>query len=131
MRVLLLCVALAACGPISYIGESRQADKALALARAANAETYAPYWWWRAVTYLHEARLIAGYSDYQGATRFARLATDAASHAESEAILVAKDPSKGPIDPATGKPATGAPPAAPKGGIAPAKDGVAPAKDAP
>ncbi|HEY4241045.1 MAG TPA: hypothetical protein VGM88_14580 [Kofleriaceae bacterium] len=130
MRVLLFCALVAACGPITYVGDSRDASRAIEEARAANAETYAPYWWWRAVTYLHEARLIAGYADYQGATRFARLATDAATHAESEAILVAKDPTKGPIDPTTGKPLTGA---APAKGTAPAKAGgaIAPAKEAP
>src|SRR4051812_30917581 len=97
-RAALLFVVAAGCGPISYLGESHRAEGAIEAARAAKADKLAPYWWTRAVEYLQQARTIAAHADFQGATRFGRLATDAATHAESEAILVAKDPARGPID---------------------------------
>jgi len=67
-------------------------------ARAAQADKYAPYYWTRAVEYLHQARVIAAHADYQGATRFGRLATEAAQLATEEAKLAKKDPSRLPSD---------------------------------
>lgn len=117
LAVALLAAGSAACGPIAYLNEvTRRADDAVAAARRAEAEKYAPYWWTRATQYLHKARERAAYADFQGANRFGRLATAAAE----QAIVDAKDPSKRPIDPSA------------PGDAAPAKDpGAAPAKDAP
>jgi len=129
-RSWLLAVVLGAgaCGPVTYINEvTRRASQAVDDARAAEADKYAPYYWTRAVEYLHQARVIAAHADYQGATRFGRLATEAAQLAANEAKLAKKDPSRLPIDqqpaPAKDKEAP-APAAAPA--PAPAKD-----KDAP
>lgn len=118
LAVALLAVGAAACGPIAYVNEvTRHADDAVAAARHAEAEKYAPYWWTRATQYLHKARERAAYADFQGATRFGRLATEAAE----QAIVDAQDPSKRPIDVGALR----------QGGAAPAKDAPAPAKDAP
>jgi sRNA-binding protein len=92
-------LAIAACGPIEYASDvARHATDAVEAARVAGAEKYAPYWWTRAVEYLHEAKLIAGYADFQGANRFGRLATESAEHAAAEAAAAMKDPSKRPLD---------------------------------
>jgi|SRR6185503_6015892 len=119
-----LAAALAACGPITYVGEvTRKATDAVAAARAVQADKYAPYWWTRATQYLHKAQEVAAHADFQGANRFGRLATEAANKAAEEATLAAKDPSRRPLD---------LPP-----DVAPAKDKdqapapVAPAKDKP
>lgn len=115
MARLLFVICLAACGPGRYLGQVHRADDAVAEARGAHADTLAPYWWTRAIEYLHKAREVAAHADYQGAVRFGRLATDAAHQAADEARLAAKDPQRRPLD--------GPPP-----GHVP---GVAPAKDAP
>jgi hypothetical protein len=155
-RVLALAVVLATgqaaggCGPIAYVqGVTYKADDAVAEAKAAEAEKYAPYYWTRANQYLYMAREVAAHADYQGANRFGRLAADAANKAVEEAGIVKADPSKGPIDPNKeiapgkddgkdgGKDGKGG-----KGGkedgksgkdkVAPAKEKpIAPAKDAP
>jgi hypothetical protein len=106
-------LAIGACGPGRYIAQVRRASDAVDEARAAHADTLAPYWWTRALQYLHKAREIAAHADYQGANRFGRLATEAANQAADEARLAAKDPQRRPLDPAIAPPT------------------VAPAKDAP
>lgn len=92
-------LAASACGPVTYIGEvNRRASDALEAARAAQADKYAPYWWTRAVEYLHKAREVAAHADFQGANRFGKLATEAANQAAADARIAAKDPSKRPLD---------------------------------
>jgi hypothetical protein len=125
-RVAVLVIALAtACGPIAYVHQvTMTADDAVEQARAAQAEKWSPYYWTRAITYLHMAREVAAHADYQGANRFGRLATEAAIKAKEEGELGQTNPSKLPylhleVD---------------KDKVAPAKDkapDVAPAKDAP
>jgi Domain of unknown function (DUF4398) len=129
-----LGVALAACGPIVYVGDvTHHAADAVDEARAAHADKYAPYWWTRATQYLAKAREIAAYADFQGANRFGRLATEAANKATEEAQIAEKDPSKRPLEDHPGI----APAKEPSGSHpVPAKDPpppsrVAPAKDAP
>jgi hypothetical protein len=100
---------LIGCGPVVYVGEvTRNASDAVEAARAARADKYSPYYWTRANEYLHAAREEAAHADFQGANRFGRLATEAATKAIEEAEK----------HPADTKPAT-----------APAKTGIAPAKD--
>jgi hypothetical protein len=121
LAIAMLTAGLAACGPIAYVNEvTRRADNAVAEARHAEADKYAPYWWTRATQYLHKARENAAHADFQGANRFGRLAAEAAE----QAIVDAKDPSKRPLDLRV---------APAKGPGAPAKDpaGPAPAKGAP
>ena len=117
---------LAGCGPIRYVGDvTRRASDAVDAARAAQAEKYAPYWWTRATQYLHKAREVAAHADFQGATRFGRLATEAANQAAADARIAAGDPSKRPIDLAPGPGAPSKPTNAP---VAPARDLPAPPK---
>jgi hypothetical protein len=82
-----LVVAGSACGPIEYVNTvTRGADNAVASARAANAEKLSPYWWTRAVEYLHQARALAAHSDFQAANRFGRLSKEAADKAREESL---------------------------------------------
>jgi hypothetical protein len=126
--------ALAACGPIRYVGDvTRRASDAVEAARAAQAEKYAPYWWTRATQYLHKAREVAAHADFQGATRFGKLATDAANQAAADARVAASDPSRraGGGEPPPPSPPPSRPTDAP---VAPSRDlpaAPAPAKDRP
>src|SRR5258706_12147053 len=121
MLGLLLVLAIAACGPVAYVGQvTLKADDAVEAARQAEADKYSPYYWTRATQYLRMAREVAGHADYQGANRFGRLATEAAIKAKAEAEIAAKDPSKRPMT-MVPVPAKDAP--------VPAKDAPAPAKD--
>ena len=131
------------CGPVTYVGDVRAAKAAVDDARAAGAENYAPYWWTRAVEYLHKAREVAAHADFQAAHRFGQLAASAATQAAADARIAAKDPSKRPRnlapDVAPAKPPREVAPAKPtEAPIAPARDlptpaksRVAPAKDSP
>jgi hypothetical protein len=88
-----LAASVGACGPIEYVNTvTRGADSAVEAARAANAAKYSPYWWTRAMEYLHKAREEAGYADFQAANRFGRLAEEAAIKAREEALRRAADP---------------------------------------
>jgi hypothetical protein len=119
-------LAAGACGPIEYVNTvTRRADSAVEEARAANAAKWSPYWWTRAVVYLHMAREVAGHADYQGANHFGRLSSEAAEKAAEEAEVAGRDPSKRPVNPMDMAPAKDEP------GVAPAKDdgAMAPAKD--
>jgi len=83
----LIVVALSGCGPIEYVNQvTRGASNAVAGARAANAEKLSPYYWTRAVEYLHQARVLAAHSDFQAANRFGRLSKEAAEKAKEEAL---------------------------------------------
>lgn len=117
MRTWVIALVVAAgCGPIAYINQvPRDAAPKVERARQLGADKYSPYWWTRAVVYLHMAREVAAHADYQGANRFGRLASEAAEKAAEEAEAAARDPSKRPAEPTDT--------------LAPAKDPVAPAKD--
>ena len=132
--VAVLGLAAAACGPVRYVSDVGRAAAALEDARAARADRYAPYWWTRATEYLHKAREVAAYADYQGASRFGRIATEAATRAAADARIAAHDPSRRPPglppDVAPARP-TQAPVAPSRDLPAPAKDHLAPAKDRP
>ena len=84
MRALLLGLALLApgCGPIEYLNQvARKAAQAVAEAKKADAERWAPYEYWSAVEYLHKAREEGGYADYQVAIEFGKKAQDYAHQA--------------------------------------------------
>jgi hypothetical protein len=120
MFAVVLIVVTTACGPIAYVNEvTRRASTAVDAAHAAQADKYAPYYWTRATQYLHQARVKAAASDFEGANRFGRLATEAAEKAVVEATIAEKDPSKRPLELQKTK------------GVAPAKGEIAPAKDEP
>ena len=125
MRRWVLIALLSACGPVAYVSQvTLDADSAIAMARAAHAEKYSPYWWTRAMQYQHMAKEVAAHADFQGANRFGRLATEAAKQAQAEAAVNEK---AGVVP---GAPEKAAP--AKDDGPAPAKDEApVPAKDAP
>src|SRR5262245_49222618 len=77
----LLALAAPGCGSIPYVQVSRAASADVEAARAAGAETRAPYWFTLAVEYLAKAREEAGQADFQVAHRLARAASDAARRA--------------------------------------------------
>src|SRR5689334_24130606 len=118
-RWVLALAVVAGCGPFAYVQQvPGDAAGKVERARQLDAAKYSPYWWTRATQYLHMAREVAAHADYQGATRFGRLASEAAEKAADEAEIAAKNPSKRPVNPTKQ--------------LAPAKeDGVAPAKDEP
>lgn len=118
MRHWVIALALAsACGPIAYIKQvPYDAAEKVDRARQLGAEKYSPYWWTRAVVYLHMAREVAAHADYQGANHFGRLSSEAADKAAAEAELAARDPSKRPVNP------NELAPAKEEGGVAPAKE---------
>ncbi|MEZ4404060.1 MAG: hypothetical protein R3B06_28825 [Kofleriaceae bacterium] len=94
MRCVPVLLALtAACGPIEYVSQvTRTATTAVDEARAVDAARFAPYWWTRAVEYLHEARAQAAHANFQAANRFGKLSAEAAEHAKADAIRRAADP---------------------------------------
>jgi hypothetical protein len=121
-RWVLALALLASCGPFAYVnqvttGAAHKVDQA----REVEAEKYSPYWWTRAVIFLHMAREVAAHADFQGANYFGRLSSEAAEKARAEAEVARKDPSKRPVNPTKE--------------LAPAKEkdegGVAPAKETP
>jgi hypothetical protein len=125
MRFLVLVVlALGACGPIVYVNEvTRNAADKVDEAKAAEADKYSPYYYTRAKEYYRKARELAAYADFQGANAFGRLASEAAEKAIEEAAIVKKDPSKGPLQEKP-KPNTAPAKETNPGELAPAKDGT-------
>lgn len=131
---LAVAFATAACGPIEYINHSTLgATPKLEAARAADAEKWSPYWWTRAVEYLHKSREEAAYAHFQAANRFGQLSEEAAEKAREEALRRAADPAAaakemGPID--GGKiEAPTSDDAAPDGNAKKKKGGMAPVED--
>ena len=115
------------CGPVGYVSQvTRTASTAVEEARAVNAARYAPYWWTRAVEYLHQARIEAAAADFEAANRFGRLSAQAAEQARADSIRRAADPrtmdeiTPPPLGPSRGE-----------GGVAPALDDEAPPSLAP
>jgi hypothetical protein len=77
-------LALSGCGPIEYLSQvTSKASTAVAEAKAADAEKYAPYEYTAATEYLHKAREEAGYAEYQDAIEFGRKAEELANRARA------------------------------------------------
>lgn len=75
------------CGPFGYLKKvAKDASKAVADAEAVEAETYAPYEYWGAVSYLEQAKILMAYSEYERSfdygTRAKQLAEEAKLKAE-------------------------------------------------
>ena len=120
---MLAAVLLVACGPISYISTvSVRATRLVSEAKTGEAERYAPYEYWSAVTYLRMAREKAGYVDFQVSVDYGDRAVAMARKARQ---LAAQRRQAGPdAAPNNGTPvgkATSAP--APARKVAPPADG--------
>src|SRR6478672_4117430 len=111
--VAVLGLAALGCGPFRYVGDVGRAAAALEDARATE--------------YLHKAREVAAYADYQGASRFGQIAAEAATRAATDARIAARDPSKRP----PGLPPDDAPARPSEAPVAPSRDPPAPARGGP
>jgi hypothetical protein len=79
--------ALAGCGPVEYINQvSFKAASALAAAKEAQADRYAPYEYTAADAYLHKAREEAAYAQYQDSIEYGRKAEEQAHRARALAL---------------------------------------------
>lgn len=86
---------LSACGPFGYIGKvSQKSVDAVEKAEKAQAETYAPYEYWAAKTYLERARVMMTYSEYERAFDYGSRAQQLAEAAERKAKQVKEEEAK-------------------------------------
>ena len=89
---LTLALGSAGCGPIEYLNQvSGKAAGAVAAAKRANADRFAPYEYTAAVEYLHKAREEGSSAEYQVAIEYGRRAEDLATRARAIAEV------KGPL----------------------------------
>jgi hypothetical protein len=89
VRLLIAVAALAplvACGPIQSTASLVSADVELEAARAAGAQTAAPYEYTAAEAYLHKAREVQGRAQYEASNEFAARARDLAREARKSAV---------------------------------------------
>jgi hypothetical protein len=90
-RPVLVCVLVATlsggCGPIEYINQvGSKAASAVAAAKLAQADRYAPYEYTAAEEYLHKAREEAGYAEYEDAIEYGRKSEEMANRARAIAV---------------------------------------------
>ena len=99
--ILVLSLLSTACGPISTTLALHDAESAIAVARAADAQRYALYELTSAEEYFRKAREEEGYSDFQAALDLAQSARVFADKARDRAL---KNPARGggPAVPSTG-----------------------------
>ncbi len=83
---------LAACGPTLATKSIIQADVEIDAARAAGAEKSAPYEFYAAEAYLHEARMRNGYAEYEPAQDYAAKALSLAEQAKKKAVGASNRP---------------------------------------
>lgn len=81
----LALLSLTGCGPALYAVSVTRAKRALQEAEAHGAKELAPYHYYRATAYLEKAQEEAGYSDYQPAFRYSRVARASARQASEQA----------------------------------------------
>jgi hypothetical protein len=79
-------VSSAGCGPFGYLKKvAKDASRAVADAEAAGAETYAPYEYWGAVSYLEQAKVMMAYSEYERSFDYGARAKQLAQEAKAKA----------------------------------------------
>ncbi len=147
MRFLCMAVCalvLGACGPVDYLNTvTLKATRAVADAKAANAEKLAPYEYWSALTYLQMAREKVGYADFEDAVNYGEKSEEMAkkakklaaekgqegpdarreTHAPAEVITHPVKPAPGKSPPAKAPPAKAPPAKAPPAKSPPTKGG--------
>ncbi len=95
MRLLLALLGLtfvAGCGPIQSTSALIDADVEIEGARAAGAQTTAPYELTTAEAYLRKARELAGYSQYEHSAVFAARSREMAKEARVKALAASNRP---------------------------------------
>jgi hypothetical protein len=124
-------VAMTGCGPFGYLSKvAKEANRAVADAKAVGAEEYAPYEYWGAVSYLEQAKLMMTYSEYERSFDYGARAKQLAEEAKRKAELRESGKMTQSLEPED-KPESGgdrsSPPPAddPAGGGAPNKPGAA------
>lgn len=81
-------VAATGCGPFGYLKKvAKDASKAVADAKNAEAEQYAPYEYWGAVSYLEQAKVLMAYSEYERSFDYGVRAKQLAEEAKQKAEL--------------------------------------------
>jgi hypothetical protein len=81
-------VAATGCGPFGYLKKvAKDATKAVADAKNAEAEKYAPYEYWGAVSYLEQAKVLMAYSEYERSFDYGVRAKQLAEEAKQKAEL--------------------------------------------
>lgn len=81
-------VAATGCGPFGYLKKvAKDASKAVADAKNAEAEKYAPYEYWGAVSYLEQAKVLMAYSEYERSFDYGVRAKQLAEEAKQKAEL--------------------------------------------
>jgi hypothetical protein len=81
-------VAATGCGPFGYLKKvAKDATKAVADAKNAEAEKYAPYEYWGAVSYLEQAKVLMAYSEYERSFDYGVRAKQLAEEAKQKADL--------------------------------------------
>lgn len=79
---------VAGCGPFGYLKKvARESSKAVADAEAAGAEENAPYEYWGAVTYLEQAKILMGYSEYERSFDYGERAKQLGEEAKDKAEM--------------------------------------------
>jgi len=80
-----LCLATTGCGPVQASMAISESAKALESAQAAQADTLAPYPFYRAEAFLYMAKTKAGFAEYEIAREYASKAKSDAEKAEEKA----------------------------------------------
>jgi hypothetical protein len=85
-RLLAALIFLCACGPFGYLNKvAKDATRAVADAKTAGAEQYAPYEYWGAVSYLEQAKILMAYSEYERSFDYGVRAKQLAEEAKRKA----------------------------------------------
>lgn len=88
-RWAVLCVigcGLFGCGPVQSTAYLLDAEVQIEAARTAGADKLAPYEWTSANLYIHKAREVVGYSDFEAGVEFAQKASKFANDARAHAM---------------------------------------------
>lgn len=92
-------VAASGCGPFGYLKKvAKDASKAVADAKNAEAEQYAPYEYWGAVSYLEQAKVLMAYSEYERSFDYGVRAKQLAEEAKQKAELRESGQTKQSLD---------------------------------
>lgn len=92
--LLLISILMCGCGPIMSTSRRQDAEEALKQAKAANADTLAPYEYTLSQEYLRKADELWGYSEFGYSVEYAQKALEMAQAAKEKAEV---DPWQNPL----------------------------------